>query len=178
MALKLFESPGIVDLRGRPVRDLNIKGSALIKARQWIDFLDDWAERLKLDEPWVRFMLHAVINFHQAFGVMSRRLRKNKWWAGGGTMAEDTIGLVADAERRLAWFLKESEQLDPTLLPQWARFMFAAIEGGYRMLVRVSRETEQVLRKGHLLIPVDRHGQVVADQNEDNPASVGAERET
>lgn len=181
MAVVRLFGPGasrdIVDLRGRKVRDLSIKGSALIKANQWIDFLDDWAERLKADEPWVLFMLHAVMNFHQAFGVLSRRLRKNRWWTGGGTMEQDTVNLVEDAERRLAWFEHQSDALDKTLLPQWAKFMFAAIEGGYRMLVRVARETDQVLKKGHLLIPVDRRGQVVAEQTEDNPAAVGRERE-
>lgn len=173
---RLFEAgSGIVDLRGRQVRDLSIKGSSLIKAKQWIDFLDDWAERLKADEPWVLFALHATLNLHQAFGILARRLRKNRWWAGGGTMAEDTVGLAADAEQRLAWFEKNSEQLDKTLIPGWARFMFAAIEGAYRMLVRVARETEQVLKKGHLLVPVDRHGELVPDDS--RPDAVGGERE-
>lgn len=163
---RLFQpNSGIVDLRGRQVSDLKVKGSSLIKASQWIAFLDDWAERLKADEPWVLFALHATINLHQAFGIMARRLRKNRWWAGGQTMAEATVSLVADAEARLAWFEKNSEQLDKTLIPGWARFLFAAIEGAYRMLVRVARETEQVLKRGHLLIPVDRQGQLVPDDS-------------
>jgi hypothetical protein len=174
----LFDSgSGIVDIKGRQVRDLAVKGSALIRAQQWIAFLDDWADRLKADEPWVLFMLHATINFHQAFGILARRLRKNRWWTGEMTMEEQTVNLVEDAERRLAWFENESQSLNQNLIPPWARFMFAAIEGGYRMLVRVAKETDQVLKKGHLLIPVDRMGRVVADQQEDNPAAVGAERE-
>ena len=172
---RLFESGGVVDLRGRKVADLSVKGSSLVKARQWIDFLDDWSERLRADEPWVLFALHATLNLHQAFGIMARRLRKNRWWTGGGTMAEDTVGLVTDAETRLAWFLQHSKQLDQTLLPQWARFLFAAIEGAFRMLVRVARETEQVLKKGHLLVPVDRHGEIVPDDS--RPDAVGGERE-
>jgi hypothetical protein len=174
---KLFEpgSSGIVDLQGRKVSDLKVKGSSLVKATQWVAFLDDWAERMRADEPWVLFALHATLNLHQAFGIMARRLRKNRWWTGGSTMAEDTVGLVADAEARLAWFEKNSEQLDKTLIPGWARFLFAAIEGAYRMLVRVARETEQVLRKGHLLVPVDTMGNVVPDDSA--PGAVIGERE-
>lgn len=177
MSSSLFTPTGgdIVDLHGRKVRDLSVKGSSLVRAQQWVAFLDDWAERMRADEPWVLFALHATINLHQAFGIMARRLRKNRWWTGGSTMAEDTVGLVADAEARLAWFEKNSEQLDKTLIPGWARFLFAAIEGAYRMLVRVARETEQVLRKGHLLVPVDTMGNVVPDDSA--PGAVIGERE-
>lgn len=175
--MRLLSGSEIVDLQGRPVRDKYVSGSALIKAQQWIDFLDDWSDRLRFEQPWALFMLHATLNFHQAFAIMARRLRKNRAWTGGGTMAEDTVGLVADAEQRLAWFETNSEQLDMSAIPQWARFLFAAIEGGLRMLVRIAKEVEQVLRKGHLLIPVDRQGVVVRDTNEDNPDAVGAERE-
>lgn len=174
---RLFESGGAVDLRGRNVKDLKVTGSALIRATQWVEFLDDWSGRLSVSEPWVRFLLHATINFHLAFGVLAKRLRKNKWWTGGMTMDEQTVGLVVDAERRLAWFEEHSEEIDQRTVPPWARFLFAAIEGGYRMLVRVARETEQVLRKGHLLVAVDRTGDVVQEQNEDAPGGVGRERE-
>ena len=174
---RVLEAGGIIDLRGRKVRDQRVTGSALIKAQQWVEFLDDWSEHLAVGEPWGLFLLHATINFHLAFAIIARRLRKNRWWTGGMTMAEQTIGLEDDARQRLAWFEQQSEQVDQRSLPPWARFMFAAIEGGFRMLVRVAHETEQVLKKGHLLIAVDRRGEVVADQTEDRPGAVGGERE-
>jgi hypothetical protein len=173
----LFDNGEVVDLHGRRVRDLRVTGSALIRSQQWMTFLDDWADALQREPRWALFMLHATINFHQAFGILARRLRKNRWWTGAMTMEEQSVNLVEDAERRLAWFERESETLDKAQIPVWARFMFAAIEGGYRMLVRVAKETDQVLKKGHLLIPVDRVGQVVRDQTEAGPGAVGAERE-
>lgn len=176
MAGRLFApESGVVDLRGRKVADLNVKGSSLVKAQQWIDFLDDWAERLRADEPWVLFALHATLNLHQHYGIVARRLRKNRWWTGGQTMAEATIGILEDAERRNAWFEQNSEQLDQTLLPAWARFLFAAIQGAFRMNIRIAKEVEQVLRKGHLLVPVSREGEIVPDDS--GPGAVVGERE-
>jgi hypothetical protein len=174
----LFTAAGpVVDLRGRSTSERSIKGSALIKAQQWIDFLDEWSGYFAVSEPWVKFALHATMNLHQSFAVLARRLRKNAWWTGGMTMAEQTVDLGEDARARLAWFEKSSQEVDQRNVPAWARFLFAAIEGAFRMQVRIADEAKTALRRGHVVIPVDRMGTVVAEQREDAPNAVGRERE-
>ena len=168
---------GIVDLRGKPVADRVVRGSSLVKGRQWIEYLDEWGQTFKDGEPWVRFLLNAVVSYHQGFIIMSRRLRKNRPVAGSGTMAEDTIGLVNDAAGRLAWFDKHSEEIDQRGLPEWAKFMFASIQGGLRMQVRLATEAEQIMRKGHLLLAVDRRGEFAETLAEDRPDVAAVERE-
>ena len=44
--------------------------------------------------------------------------------------------------------------MDERGLPEWAKFMFASIQGGMRMQVRLATEAEQIIRKGHLLVNV------------------------
>lgn len=168
---------GIVDLHGRSVSDLHIKGSSLVKGQQWLAYLDAHGSTIADSEPWVRFLLNGVVSFHQGFIIMSRRLRKNRAWAGSGTMAEDVIGLVDDASTRLAWFEKHSEEVDQRVLPDWAKFLFVSLQGGLRMQVRLAGEAEQIQRKGHLLLAVDRQGALVETKNEDNPEHTGGERE-
>ncbi len=144
----------VLDFRGRPVHMKRISGSSLIKAQEWIEFLNEHAATFKDEQPWVTLLVQAIINFHQGLIIMSRRVRKNAYWTGSMTMAEQTIGLVADASERLAWFETQSEQVDQTLLPEWAKFMFASIQGGLRMQVRIAKDCEIILRKGHLLVNV------------------------
>jgi len=168
---------GIVDLHGRRIADLQIKGSSLVKGQQWIEYLDAHGSTIAESEPWVRFLLNGVVSFHQGFVIMSRRLRKNRAWTGSGTMAEETIGLVDDASMRLSWFEKHSEEIDQRGLPDWATFMFVSLQGGLRMQVRLAHEAEQIMRKGHLLLAVDRQGTLVETKNEERPDAAGAERE-
>lgn len=168
---------GIVDLHGRRVADLQIKGSSLVKGTQWIEYLDAHGSTIAESEPWVRFLLNAVVSLHQGFVIMSRRLRKNREFAGVGTMAEDTIGLLEDARTRLAWFENHSEEIDQRVIPDWAKFLFVSLQGSMRMQVRLAGETEQILRKGHLLLAVDRQGTLVETKNEERPDAAGVERE-
>jgi len=144
----------VVDFRGNPVHMKRISGSSLIKAQEWIEFLDAHAQTFKDEQPWVTFAVQAIVNLHQGLIIMSRRVRKNQSWTGSMTMAEQTVGLVNDATERLTWFEKHSEQIDQTQLPEWAKFLFASIQGGLRMQVRISKDCEMILRKGHLLVNV------------------------
>ncbi len=145
----------VVDFRGNPVSMRRIDGSSLLKADEWIEFLDQHAATFKDEQPWVTLLVQCVINLHQGFIIQSRRLRKNEYWTGAMTMAEQTVGIVNDAEERNAWFEKQSEQVDQTLLPDWARFMFCSIQGAFRMQIRIARDIEQIIRKGHLLVNVN-----------------------
>jgi len=156
----------VVDLRGRRTADLQVKGSGLVKASQWMDYLDYWGGQLVQSEPWCVFACRATITLHQSFIIMARRLRKNAYWTGGGTMEEDTTGLEEDAERRLAWFEKHSEELDHRSMPRWALFLFAALQGAMRMQVRLAREAAQILRKGHLLVNVNPRADVLGAKAE------------
>ena len=72
----------VVDFRGNPVRMKRISGSSLIKAQEWIEFLDAHAETFKDEQPWVTFAVQAIINLHQGLIIMSRRVRKNEYWTG------------------------------------------------------------------------------------------------
>lgn len=168
---------GIVNVHGQRVADLQVKGSSLVKGQQWIDYLDAYAGLFRDEQPWARFLLNATASFHQGFIIMSRRLRKNREFAGVGTMAEETAGLLSDAAERLAWFENHSQEIDERGLPDWARFLFASLQGGLRMQVRLATEAEQILRKGHLLLAVDRQGTLVETLNEEHPDNAGAERE-
>lgn len=168
---------GIVDLQGRAVADLRVKGSSLVKGQQWLDYLDHYAQTFSESEPWVRFLLNATVSCHQSFMVMSRRLRKNRAFAGGETMAEKTLTVSDDAAMRLAWFERHSEEIDQRVVPDWAKFQFAALEGCLRMQVRLAGEVDQIMRKGHLLLAVDRQGTLVETKSEENPDCAGAEHE-
>jgi hypothetical protein len=156
----------IVDVRGNPVSRKQVTGSGLVKAQEWVAYLDHYAHTFASGQPYMIFVLHAVVNFQQGFVIMSRRLRKNAHWTGGGTMAEDTIGLVEDAETRLAWFEKHSEEIDEAQLPDEVKFLLCAVQGGLRTQVRIARECEQVIRKGHLLLPVTTRGELLPGEHE------------
>lgn len=143
-----------VDLHGRPISRLRVTGSSLVKAADWIRFLEEWYPTIDRREPWVDFLFAAIITFHQGVLVMARAVRQRKAWTGAHTLEEAVTPAWDDAERRLAWFEKHSEELNQNSVPHWGRFAFCAVQGGLRTLVRLGREVKAISEKGHLLVNV------------------------
>lgn len=129
------------------------EGPSLVKAEQWIEFIEYWGPLLADDEPWTMFLLQSCINLHQCFVVFARRVRKNPGWGRGSTM-EDTRNVVDAAEERLAQFEKGKKEIALTIMPPWAQFLVDMIEGAHYMMVRLGRDIDQIERKGHLLINI------------------------
>lgn len=128
--------------------------SGLVKAREWMEWLDYWLPRIQDEERWVHFLLKTTIDFHQCFVVFTRRLRNNPNW--DASTVEDSMSCRAAAEQRLKRYLAEKPStIGTAMLPPWANILFKSLEGGLRQMVRLGGEIDTAREQGIVLVNVN-----------------------
>jgi len=136
---------------------LRIRGGALPKARQWLDWLAYHLAELPADHGWMQQTRDTVLELHHAIVTAARRLRGNPCWDLQGSMTDDTERLTVRAEAlaQRAATLK----LRPDIPERFAG-LIDVLEGACRQHVRLAREID-TLRAGHALaieLTADRFG--------------------
>jgi len=126
--------------------------AAFPKALQWQEWWEYHQESIHSGQPWVRFLVDATTALQQMFVGISRRLRQKPDWDTRGWSPEEWLPVIEVAEEKLAWFRLNKPRMNE--IPAWAQILLQALDGAYLMLARLSREVEQIQRKGYLLVNV------------------------
>ena len=134
-----------------------IRGGALPKARQWLEWLAWHLAELPADHGWIAQYRDTLLELHHAIVTAARRLRGNPCWDLQGSMTDDTGRLEpkADALAHRATQLR----LRPDI-PERFRLLVDVLEGACKQHVRLAREID-TLRAGHALeieLTTDRFG--------------------
>lgn len=122
------------------------------KALEWQQWWEHWRGYIHEGQPWVRFLVDATTALQQMFVTISRILRNKPNWDTSGWTPEEWLPVIDIVDEKLAWFTTNRPRKED--IPAWAEIILQALDGAYRTLGRLSREVEQIQRKGHLLVNV------------------------
>ena len=132
--------------------DDRIRGAALPRSRQWLEWLGYHLATLPADHGWVECLRDTLIGLHHAVATAARRLRGNPTWDVQGTMTDDTQRLE-DGATQLAWSSRQLA-LRPDI-PERLRPLVEVLDGACRQQVRLAREIDTMRRAGELVVAVD-----------------------
>jgi hypothetical protein len=131
---------------------------ALVKCREWVQWTEYWRQTQPQTEGWQRFLVDAVMLCHQTCVRDARRLRSRAMLRHDhrGFSMDEIPGsdFIAVAARDLAWFERHAPARKREA-PEWAGFLFEAIDGALRNRLRLAHEFDQVWRKGYLTVNVN-----------------------
>jgi len=127
-----------------------IRGSALPKARQWLQWLAYHERTLPGGDGYVRCIRDTIIGLHHEITCAARRLRGNPTWDIQGTMTDDTVTLQGSARHLLA----QLTSVDRRDIP--ARFLplVECLEGAVKQQIRLAREIDCLQSGGAIQVDV------------------------
>jgi len=128
-----------------------IRGAALPKARQWVQWLLYHVDDLPADHGWIQLYRDTLIGLHHAIVSSARRLRKNPTWDLQGTMTDDTERLEDGA---LRWARNAAALGSRDDVPDRFRPMVTLLVGACNQQVRLAKEIDRMRRDGELQVDV------------------------
>jgi len=139
-----------------------IRGSALPKARQWVQWLLYHVDELPHDHGWILLYRDTLIGLHHAIACGARRLRGNPTWDLQGTMTDDTARLEDEA---LRWARNAAALGSRSDIPERFGPMIELLHGACIQQVRLAKEIDRMRLAGELQIDVtmDRAAQQLVE---------------
>jgi hypothetical protein len=123
--------------------DSRVRGAALPKARQWLQWLAYHEATLPGGEGWIDCLRDTALSLHHQIASAARRLRGNPVWDLQGTMTDDTAPLEDGARRLLVQLERLNRRDVPVRFTPWLECLL----GACRQQVRLAREIDD-LRAG------------------------------
>ena len=154
--------PGFDNARAEQRLANQLKRPALLKARQWLEFLQEHAEKMPRDGVgWLAAIRDSVVELHLLAVTGARRLRKNPEWDIQGTMAQDTEKLEDQARRLLA----RVEAIPEKDVPARLEFLWDSLKGAVKNQVRLAREIDIMQAEGEIWcdVTIDRPAQQLVE---------------
>ena len=150
--------PGCDNARADAREAAQLRRPALLKARQWLEFLEEHAEKMPRDGVgWLAAIRDSVVELHLLAVTGARRLRKNPEWDIQGTMAQNTEKLEDQARRLLV----RVESIDKKDVPVRLEFLLDSLVGAVKNQVRLAREIDRMQAEGEIWcdVTIDRPAQ-------------------
>ena len=150
--------PGCDNARADAREAAQLRRPALLKARQWLEFLDVNAHKMPKDGiGWLAQIRDAVVESNLLVVIAARRLRKNPEWDIQGTMVQDTEKLEDQARRLLA----KVEAIPEKDIPVRLEFLWDSLKGAVKNQVRLAREIDKMQAEGEIWcdVTIDRPAQ-------------------
>ena len=139
--------PGCDNARADAREAAQLRRPALLKARQWLEFLDVNAHKMPKDGiGWLAQIRDAVVESNLLVVIAARRLRKNPEWDIQGTMVQDTEKLEDQARRLLA----RVEAIPEKDVPVRLEFLWDSLKGAVKNQVRLAREIDKMQAEGDI----------------------------
>jgi hypothetical protein len=101
-------------------------------------------------QHWVLFMCDAEERLEGLLMNFSRVLREKPDWDTSGWSEDEWSNSMWTAAKAKAWFQLNCPHMND--VPEFARFVFVAMNGLFNSFERLAREVREIQEEGHLLV--------------------------